>query len=111
MPIHTVSTILHITCTADTFLTILLFAGKTWQLWPVDDNNKCSSDIPTGPPQLLMAFTEDGQVNSNLVEERDKYLNISTEEKRKARADKIKPNPVLPGADHWERETPWQIKE
>lgn len=85
--------------------------GKTWQLWPVDKDNKCSSNIPFGPPQLLMSFTQDGQVNPTLVKERDEYLKIDTEKKREARKDSIKPNPVLPGADHWMYEKPWQIKE
>lgn len=33
--------------------------GKVWQLWPVDDQGECAYE-PTGPAQLLMAFTEDG---------------------------------------------------
>ncbi|KAG0032944.1 hypothetical protein BGZ81_009720 [Podila clonocystis] len=72
--------------------------GKIWQLWPVDDEGNCSAYVPTGPAQLLMAFTEDGQVNQALLDKRDKDLGISTEEKRRERVD-IKGNPVVPGAD------------
>ncbi|KAG0345871.1 hypothetical protein BG005_001071 [Podila minutissima] len=72
--------------------------GKIWQLWPVDNEGNCSAHVPTGPAQLLMGFTEDGQVNPALLEKRDKDLGISTEEKRRERID-IKGNPVAPGAD------------
>ncbi|KAI8084002.1 uncharacterized protein B0P05DRAFT_535810 [Gilbertella persicaria] len=85
--------------------------GKTWQLWPVDKDNKCSSKIPYGPPQLLMAFTKDNQVDPKLIKERDEHLGISTEQKRKEREGVIVGNPPLPGADHWEHTKPFQIKE
>ena len=32
--------------------------GKTWHTWQVDRGDK----VPLGPPQLMMAFTADGQV-------------------------------------------------
>ncbi|CEG75756.1 hypothetical protein RMATCC62417_10748 [Rhizopus microsporus] len=83
--------------------------GKTWQLWPVDDDGNCSSKIPMGPPQLMMAFTADGQVKPELVERRDKQMGISTEKKRAERKDVIKGNPVAEGADHWEKGKPFQI--
>ncbi|KAF9419528.1 hypothetical protein BGZ94_009390 [Podila epigama] len=72
--------------------------GKIWQTWPVDDHGQCSSHVPTGPAQLLFSFTEDGQVNKDLLAKRDKDMGISTEEKRRERVD-IKGNPVVPGAD------------
>ncbi|CAO3688517.1 unnamed protein product [Rhizopus stolonifer] len=82
--------------------------GKTWQLWPVDAEGNCSSKVPYGPPQLLMAFTADGQVRPEIVERRDKQMGISTEKKRKER-EGIKGNPVADGADHWEKGDAFQI--
>ncbi|KAI9486639.1 MAG: hypothetical protein EXX96DRAFT_593176 [Benjaminiella poitrasii] len=84
--------------------------GKTWQFWPVDDNHKCSSKIPYGPPQLLMAFTKDGQVDPNLLKERDERMGVDSGQRRKDREGVLVGNPVLEGADHWENGTPWQIK-
>ena len=34
--------------------------GKTWQTWQIDKNDK----IPMGIPQLMMAFTKDGQAKA-----------------------------------------------
>ncbi|KAG1471837.1 hypothetical protein G6F56_001901 [Rhizopus delemar] len=82
--------------------------GKTWQLWPVDNEGNCSSKVPYGPPQLLMSFTADGQVKPEMIERRDKQMGISTEKKRKERED-IKGNPVAHGADHWEKGDAFQI--
>ncbi|KAG0088150.1 hypothetical protein BGZ93_010555 [Podila epicladia] len=85
--------------------------GKIWQLWPVDHEGHCSAHVPTGPPQLLMGFTEDGQVNPALLEKRDRDMGISTEHKRRERVD-IKGNPVAPGADQPLRGgKAWQIRD
>ncbi|KAI8985974.1 hypothetical protein BDB01DRAFT_721183 [Pilobolus umbonatus] len=84
--------------------------GKIWQLWPVDDQGQCSSAVPTGPAQLLMAFTEDGQVNQDLLNERDAQLDVSTKLKREERVG-IKGNPVLEGADQWTKGHVWQVKD
>eukprot|EP01133_Synstelium_polycarpum_P014955 gene14955-17682_t len=61
--------------------------GKTWQFWPIDESGHCSSDLSMGAPQLLMSFTEDGQVRNQLVYERDKKEGISTAKKRNERRD------------------------
>jgi hypothetical protein len=82
--------------------------GKTWQLWPVDDNGNCSSKVPLGPPQLLMSFTADGQVRPEIIDRRDKQMGISTQKKREERKD-IKGNPVAEGADQWEKGNAFQI--
>ncbi|KAK9815991.1 hypothetical protein WJX74_009383 [Apatococcus lobatus] len=41
--------------------------GKTWHTWQVDKGDK----FPLGPPQLMMSFVEDGQVDDLLVKDRD----------------------------------------
>ncbi|KAG0050741.1 hypothetical protein BGZ83_004488 [Gryganskiella cystojenkinii] len=83
--------------------------GKTWQLWPVDMQGDCSCKVPTGPPQLLVSLTEDGQVDMDLLAKRDARLGISTLKKRQEREGKIKGNPVAAGADQWTMGKPWQI--
>lgn len=73
--------------------------GKTIHTWQPDRGDT----LPLGPPQIMMAFTEDGQLPQELIEARDKRLALSrsTAERRKERAD-IKGSPVAPGADHWQ---------
>lgn len=90
-------------------MTLVNTCGKIWQLWSVDNEGQCSAHVPTGPAQLLMVFTEDGQVNQSLLDKRDKDLGISTEEKRRERVD-IKGNPVALGADQALRAgKAWQV--
>lgn len=58
---------------------------------------------PAGPPQLMMSFTADGQLDPALLQERDKMFNLDTGMIRESRADWAanKPTPH-PAADH-----PW----
>src|SRR5690554_4682438 len=53
--------------------------GKTIHTWHTDRD----LELPVGPPLILMGFTGDGELHPELLEERDKNFNISTEEKRK----------------------------
>lgn len=71
--------------------------GKTWHTWHTDQQHT----LPTGPPQLMMGFTADGQVKQDLVSERDKRFGASTEKKRTDRQD-IRTPSVAPGADAWQ---------
>eukprot|EP00983_Pelagomonas_calceolata_P064403 1148104-Pelagomonas_calceolata.AAC.5 len=47
--------------------------------------------VGTGDPQLMMAFTADGQLDPELINERDKDWGISTSNKRRDRAH-LKPS-------------------
>jgi hypothetical protein len=71
--------------------------GKTWHTWNTDQGRT----LPTGHPLLMMGFTADGQINQQMVADRDKRFNTSTEKEKENRAD-IQPPPVLPGANSWE---------
>ena len=71
--------------------------GKTWQTWQIDRNDK----IPMGIPQLMMAFTKDGQAKANLIAQRDQLYGASSE-KKTARAD-IPDVKLDPGADGWQK--------
>ena len=70
--------------------------GKTFHTWQYDRD-----DFPYGIPQLMMAFTEDGQADEALVHERDRRLGVSTPRKRQHRADIPSPG-VATGANAWE---------
>jgi Protein of unknown function (DUF1264) len=71
--------------------------GKTWHMWQVDRGDK----LPLGIPQLMMAFTADGQAKANIIAERDKLYG-STAVKKTARAD-IADAKHDPGADGWQK--------
>ena len=71
--------------------------GKTWHTWQVDRGDK----LPMGIPQLMMAFTADGQAKANIVAERDKLYGASAA-KKTARAD-IADAKLDSGADGWQK--------
>ena len=77
--------------------------GKTWHTWQIDRGDK----LPMGIPQLMMAFTKDGQAKPNIVAERDKLYGDSNA-KKTARAD-IPDFKVDPGADGWQKSAPVQL--
>ena len=73
--------------------------GKTWHTWQIDRD----SALPLGIPQLMMGFTEDGQLKPEMIQSRDKELGISTAKERKDRQDLTQSAPpVQPGADGWQ---------
>jgi hypothetical protein len=78
--------------------TLVSTYGKTWHTWQVDKD----STLPTGIPQLMMGFTEDGQLKAELLQTRDMDLVIKTAVVRKAREDlaSTAPQPDA-GADAW----------
>lgn len=79
--------------------------GKTWHFWQVDMGHS----LPYGPPQLMMSFTSDGQLDPALIEERDKMYSIDTAKIRESRAEMAanKPTPH-PEADHpWHTGKAW----
>jgi Protein of unknown function (DUF1264) len=78
--------------------------GKTWHFWQVDRGDK----LPMGIPQLMMAFTADGQAKVSVVAERDQLYGPSSERKT-ARAD-IPDFKVDPGADGWQKAKPVQLE-
>jgi hypothetical protein len=71
--------------------------GKTWHTWNTDQERT----LPTGHPLLMMGFTADGQINQQMLADRDRRFHVSTEQEKQNRAN-IQPPPVLPGANSWE---------
>lgn len=76
--------------------------GKTWHTWQVDRGDP----LPLGIPQLMMGFTADGQIDPALLQRRDERLDISSAERRQARAE-LPQASVDPLANAWQSgETP-----
>jgi hypothetical protein len=71
--------------------------GKTFHTWQIDRD-----DFPYGIPQLMMGFTEDGQINEAIVADRDRRFGIDWKRKRENRADIPMPK-LVQGANSWER--------
>ena len=71
--------------------------GKTWHFWQIDRGDK----LPLGIPQLMMAFTADGQAKASIIAERDRLYTPSAA-KKTARAD-IPDATLDPGADAWQK--------
>lgn len=80
--------------------------GKTWHTWHTDRQK----GLPLGVPQLMMGFTADGQADTAMVAERDRRFEVSSEEKRKDRADIPAPS-IDPGADAWSKGQVVQIQD
>src|SRR5437868_10854622 len=78
--------------------------GKTWHMWQVDRGDK----LPMGIPQLMMAFTADGQANPAIVSQRDQ-LHGPSGAKKSTRSD-IPDTKIDPGADAWQRSAPLQLE-
>ena len=72
--------------------------GKIIHTWHTDQDR----NLPVGAPQVMMGFTKDGQLKPELLTARDKRFNISSEEKKKNRADITMPD-VDPMANAWEK--------
>ena len=70
--------------------------GKTFHTWQYD-----REDFPYGVPQLMMAFTADGQADEQQIRDRDERLGISAQHRRRKRSG-IKQPDVDPGANIWE---------
>lgn len=70
--------------------------GKTFHTWQYDRD-----DFPYGIPQLMMGFTDDGQVDAKQIQDRDRRLGISAERTREGRAWIPTPD-VAEGANSWE---------
>lgn len=55
--------------------------GKTWHVWMTGSGDK----LPLGKAMLAWSFNRDGEAKPGLVEDRDKKLNIDSQEIRKSR--------------------------
>jgi len=72
--------------------------GKVIHTWHTDRD----LELPMGGPMLMMGFTKEGQLKPELLADRDKRFDVSSEEKKKNRADIPTPQ-VEPLANAWEK--------
>lgn len=79
--------------------------GKTFHTWHTDHD----LELPMGVPQIMMGFTENGQLNDSLVQVRDQRFEISTAEKKENRSNIPMPE-VVEGANAWEEGEIRQLK-
>jgi len=70
--------------------------GKTIHTWQVDRGDP----LPIGPPQVMMSFIADGQLDEDLLERRDRRMGLDTEQTKRQR-ENIKARPPHEGADSW----------
>jgi len=80
--------------------------GKTLHTWHTD----LQKTLPIGVPQVMMGFTADGQIDPAIVAARDQRFGISTEDRKRNRAD-IPPPPIAEGADAWQQGKVVQIAD
>lgn len=73
--------------------------GKTIHTWHTDQQR----ELPIGSPMIMMGFTQDGQLDPQLLQARDKRFNISTADVRAKRKDIPMPE-VDPLANAWEKD-------
>lgn len=83
---------------------IITTYGKTWHTW---DSHR--HELPLGIPQLMMAFTADGQIRPEIVDERDRRFGISTANRRRNRQD-IHATYPNPQADSWQNGSAPQLE-
>lgn len=72
--------------------------GKTIHTWHTDQERI----LPVGSPMIMMGFTKDGQLDKQLLNDRDKRFDISTSSIKNKRSDISKPN-IDPAANAWEK--------
>ncbi|TFY74614.1 hypothetical protein EWM64_g9400 [Hericium alpestre] len=73
--------------------------GKTIHTWAIDIH----PELPMGPPSLMMAYTGDGQMDSQMLNVRDKKYGMDTQKKRELRKQYLPPYEKHRGADAWEQ--------
>lgn len=71
---------------------------KTIHTWHTDQERI----LPVGSPMIMMGFTKDGQLDKQLLNDRDKRFDISTSSIKNKRSDISKPN-IDPAANAWEK--------
>ncbi|MCK8493631.1 OBAP family protein [Spirosoma sp. RP8] len=79
--------------------------GKTFHTWHTDQDLA----LPMGHPLIMMGFTKDGMLDPTMLKERDERFKVSSEEKRKNRAD-IPTPAIQPGANAWQQGEIRQLK-
>ncbi len=60
--------------------------GKTWHLWRTGGLGFEADTLPLGEPMLAWSFNRDGEADPCLLQARDQRMQVSTQQRRQARA-------------------------
>src|SRR4051794_401798 len=63
--------------------------GKTWHFWKTGVYGQQADPLPFGPPHLAWSFNRDGEVNPELLAERDRRMHLDTAAARRRRQDLV----------------------
>jgi hypothetical protein len=80
--------------------------GKTWHTWHTDQDKT----LPLGVPQLMMGFTQDGQADPAMLQQRNQRLGLDAAIIKTQRAD-IQIPTADPEANAWQRGKLIQIND
>jgi hypothetical protein len=61
--------------------------GKTWHTWMAGVHNQKADPLPFGPPHLQWSFNRDGEANPDMVQARDRRMNLDSNAARADRQD------------------------
>ena len=76
-----------------------------------DEEHSVINILVAGPPQLMMAFTGDGQIDPKLIEARDKREGKTTADLAEHRQKLHYPDNTNPEADSWlQKGVAWQTE-
>lgn len=85
--------------------TLVSTYGKTWHTWHAHRH----PDAPIGIPTLMMAFTADGQIDSALLDARDRRFGVDSVAIAAERVELPDPD-IDPLADSWEDDEVIQLQ-
>jgi hypothetical protein len=63
--------------------------GKTWHTWMTGVHNHKADPLPFGPPHLQWSFNRDGEANPDMVQTRDRRMDLDSTGARQARQDLV----------------------
>ncbi len=63
--------------------------GKTWHFWKTGVRGTRADALPLGPPHLAWSFNHDGELNPDLLSERDRRMKLETADARRERGDLV----------------------
>lgn len=81
--------------------------GKTFHFWHTGRAGEPGDPMPLGPPSLAWSFNRLGEARPELVERRDRAMDIDTEERRRERQELVELAQPQVGVDTLLGEFPW----
>lgn len=61
--------------------------GKTWHFWNTGIEGQAGDKLPLGDPMLAWSFNRDGEILPEMLEKRDKAMDVDTAQTRRDRAE------------------------